>query len=349
MAKAAPYGERIEYIDIARGIGIILVVLGHCVAIPLWLNHFIFSVHMPLFFILSGFTFRAVGCDGTKRFLKKSAGALLVPYAISCVIIILIQTISALVKGEDALYEFIRWVVSSVYASGTHYLECIETAGIPITFIGALWFLPALFFARVLFMFILRSRTPFLWVAASFFAGYVSARKIGWLPFSFQAGMCAVLFLYIGYMIRQKDLFRWEAVHWVLKIIMLLAWIYCIIFCGSLWMVSNTFIDGFLDIMGSVAGTFIIVYISQGIERAGPLKRVMCVLGKISLGIMCAHCIVLDCWPMSYTCGILMEKTGFSYCISEIIIQFLVTAAVTAILFFIPWVNRKLFPAYRQI
>ena len=40
-------------IDIAKGIGIFLVVLGH-VPIPMWLVTPIYMFHMPLFFFLSG-------------------------------------------------------------------------------------------------------------------------------------------------------------------------------------------------------------------------------------------------------------------------------------------------------
>ena len=45
--------ERLEYIDTARGILIILVVIGH-----IWqagfVHNFIYSFHMPAFFFISG-------------------------------------------------------------------------------------------------------------------------------------------------------------------------------------------------------------------------------------------------------------------------------------------------------
>lgn len=43
--------------DIAKGIGIILMIVGHCsfcfVEYP-WVIRFIYSFHMPLFFIITG-------------------------------------------------------------------------------------------------------------------------------------------------------------------------------------------------------------------------------------------------------------------------------------------------------
>lgn len=41
--------KRNEYIDFLRGIGIILVVLGHCWMIPKDIYIYIYSFHMPLF------------------------------------------------------------------------------------------------------------------------------------------------------------------------------------------------------------------------------------------------------------------------------------------------------------
>ena len=50
-------GRVLHWVDAAKGIGIILVVFGHLLYgsdVPL-LNRFIYSFHMPLFFVLSGF------------------------------------------------------------------------------------------------------------------------------------------------------------------------------------------------------------------------------------------------------------------------------------------------------
>jgi fucose 4-O-acetylase-like acetyltransferase len=49
--------KRIEYLDVARGIGILLVVLGHndFGAISAFFHRVIYSFHIPLFFFLSGY------------------------------------------------------------------------------------------------------------------------------------------------------------------------------------------------------------------------------------------------------------------------------------------------------
>ena len=47
--------SRAEWIDACRGAGILIVVLGHCNP-PF--NKLIYSFHMPLFFILSGYLYK---------------------------------------------------------------------------------------------------------------------------------------------------------------------------------------------------------------------------------------------------------------------------------------------------
>lgn len=66
--------KRLEYIDILKGIGITLVVLGH-VTTNSDLYHFIYAFHMPLFFIVSGMFLR-----DKPQFIKSQAKSLLIPY-----------------------------------------------------------------------------------------------------------------------------------------------------------------------------------------------------------------------------------------------------------------------------
>lgn len=76
---------RLCYLDVLKGILIILVVLGHAIqaTFPNYLHNFLFrfiySFHMPLFFVISGFlTYR--GMQGHDDKLMKRAVQLLIPF-----------------------------------------------------------------------------------------------------------------------------------------------------------------------------------------------------------------------------------------------------------------------------
>ena len=71
--------KRLDWIDIAKGIAIILVIVGHTVPNPSPLRHAIFSFHMPVFFILAGYTFRP---KPWRELVSGSVSRLLVPYVV---------------------------------------------------------------------------------------------------------------------------------------------------------------------------------------------------------------------------------------------------------------------------
>ena len=50
--------KRLDYLDYAKGFGIILVVLGHIYDISNPIKIWLYSFHMPLFFIISGLLIR---------------------------------------------------------------------------------------------------------------------------------------------------------------------------------------------------------------------------------------------------------------------------------------------------
>ena len=49
--------QRIEYLDIAKGLGIFCIVIGHN-AVPQGIYDWIYSFHVPLFFIISDYFYR---------------------------------------------------------------------------------------------------------------------------------------------------------------------------------------------------------------------------------------------------------------------------------------------------
>lgn len=89
--------ERIEWIDSAKGVGILLVMLGHCY-IEGKFTFWFYSFHMALFFFMSGYTFRAK--EKYVYFFVKKIRTLLVPYAFFVVITMLFNGSLAAMHGS---------------------------------------------------------------------------------------------------------------------------------------------------------------------------------------------------------------------------------------------------------
>ncbi|WP_438830786.1 acyltransferase family protein [Streptococcus pluranimalium] len=94
--------EKIKSIDIAKGLGIILVVLGHSFPDALskggienpifrFLESFIYSFHMPLFFFVSGFLAVKVVYGKESINLFKKINRLLIPYSTMSIIYLILR------------------------------------------------------------------------------------------------------------------------------------------------------------------------------------------------------------------------------------------------------------------
>ena len=139
--KAEKKPARIEYIDIAKGIGILLVALAHADVslFSPYLHRFIYSFHMPLFFFLSGYFFKPE--IPFWRLLKKRFNTILKPYFVT---IVLIYVASLSFTNMRFVTMFGR-LVKSLYATG-YYIDWVQ-----------LWFLPSLFVTSLFAFFLYRT------------------------------------------------------------------------------------------------------------------------------------------------------------------------------------------------
>ena len=121
--------ERVGYIDIAKGIGILLVALAHADVslFSPYLHRLIYSFHMPLFFFLSGYFFNPE--TPFWSVVKKRFNTVLKPYLVT---IFLIYIVSLSFTNMRFATVFGR-IVKSLYATG-YYIDWVQ-----------LWFLPSLF------------------------------------------------------------------------------------------------------------------------------------------------------------------------------------------------------------
>jgi fucose 4-O-acetylase-like acetyltransferase len=136
---------RIEWLDYAKGVGIILVVLGHSIYglrteyvssrlnFYLSLDFLIYSFHMPLFFFVSGALFSSRSTLSVSRFARASFIGLVVPYVLWSAAFVVLQ-------------QFDR--------SGVNHLFTLDQlANIWRKPIAHMWFIYALFFVQIAFYF----------------------------------------------------------------------------------------------------------------------------------------------------------------------------------------------------
>ncbi len=132
---------RFDDIDILRGLGIIIMVMGH-VGFSGIFDVWIHTYHMPLFFVISGFFFRKREEFSTKELVLKKAKSLLIPYLFF------------------GIFHYILWLFVFIEPEYNVWepilrLFSFNTEHLPIA--GALWFFTALFFCEIFYNLIVYS------------------------------------------------------------------------------------------------------------------------------------------------------------------------------------------------
>ncbi|MBT8912844.1 acyltransferase family protein [Lactobacillus delbrueckii subsp. bulgaricus] len=159
------YKKRIVWLDTTKGIAIITVLMGH-MSTGEQLRRYIYSFHMPLFFMISGILLYYTG-SYKKRTIKESilklTQNLLYPYIMFSIIATVYAISVHVVKGRGAeviassiTIRFWQLLFSGKVNSTIGILiQCICDT-ISFSGIKALWFLPTLFVGEILVITILK-------------------------------------------------------------------------------------------------------------------------------------------------------------------------------------------------
>jgi len=193
---------RDEYIDIARGAVILLMLVGHSGA-PKLLTQFIYGFHMPFFFILSGYLYNHEKWEsrGLKTLIKSKFKAYMIPYFILCGINIGLEfLISLFTNGpKQELVINTAWdLYWNIYSYSTKARMGTSTP---------LWFLPCIFLSTIFVYLIFKIkkaeyRLSVLVIAWVFNIG-LNTIKADLLPWHIGLALIGASFMILGYYINK--------------------------------------------------------------------------------------------------------------------------------------------------
>ena len=134
--------ERIEYVDIAKGLGMLTIIWGHIVLTGIT-NSFVYAFHIPLFFFMSGMMYNKEKYPYFKDFFVSRIKSLLIPYSIYSVLTWIVWAIFSLVKGGDV--DLFAPLLQTIVAQGS---GGFLVHNVP------LWFVTCLFMVEMIYYFI---------------------------------------------------------------------------------------------------------------------------------------------------------------------------------------------------
>lgn len=302
--------ERIAWIDIAKGIGIVLVVLGHCVVKTDYAHKFIFSFHMPLFLALSGYCFHVTKYDSFKEVVLKRGKALLVPYfefvIFGLVITLLVPGWRQALTLKSIAIDMYQGYPASVHVTSIWFLVSLYV-------ISLTYYIMCLISRKVNKKYIL-----YIGVALSGFLGYMvyvvkslvgvgdnkeAANMIlpgGRLPLTVDASMMALVFFAVGVWLYEKDLLHEVKHRWACVVIgMLLTVIIGVFFNERVNIHGCTYGNPIFFMAAALGGTIMVIAFSQIIcsyenYAINKIKDILIFYGKHSLYMMGAQSLFIN-------------------------------------------------------
>ena len=279
--------KRDDSIDIAKALGIILVVLGHTEFVY---SNFLYQFHMPLFFFLSGFVFNESKTKPFGRFALKKIKGLYLPFVVFELIFLCFHNLFVSIGfySVESGKELIYYGINDYMKKGFQIL----TMGGGEQLCGPVWFLIssleivivfALLFKLVNFLKIndiYKESMILLICIGLFFVGCYTH-----LPRMLSQSMIGILFFCVGYLYKKhKNRIK---LHWYFAVISLAV----IIVTGIFNKVDISKLEityTWMLLISGIAGSYLILWLSGLIVRVkhiGFLKY----CGKNTIYILALH------------------------------------------------------------
>lgn len=288
--------ERIDYLDIAKALGIIFVVIGHS---GLLVGKFIYLFHMPLFFFISGYFYKDKYTLNFFNLIKSRIKSLYIPFIKFEMTFLILHNIfynlnlysgNQNVNVPQKIYtvsDYIQNALSILAFNGTELL------------LSPLWFLTTLFTVNIIFWIISRismkyddNLRPILAVLCFCLGNLFTKLKIGFIqdilfvPELINISMVAVFIFYLGYLFRNYE----NKINFNNKSLMLIV---CLLLSllreyGIMDMRVNSYPDPAFMLMGTLLGIYFTIFIAKNITHQRTtlfLKHV----GKHTIPIMALH------------------------------------------------------------
>ena len=290
--------KRDKTIDVLKGIGIILMVVGHS-RCPQPLYDFIYTFHMPLFFIASGYFFNCKSITTKQQFFIKKIKGIYKPFVICSLAFLLLHNLFFHIGIINDVYG------NDTFVSHPYSIKKIIQIALNIIFrmdqyepflLGAYWFMRALFISSLFLCYgtwfmnkKIKSVDKSILVLSvlCLLAGGLLKYKHIYIPYVAQGGyreMVGVFFLGAGYMLRKYiSILQNNNIAFFISVIVLTTLYY--IHPASLEL-KSTFIDWTIIPFSGISGTYIVYCISKKVSEK---CNILAYLGQKSIWILSLH------------------------------------------------------------
>lgn len=253
--------KRVDWVDVAKGIGMICVILAHVE--EQYLKMPLYTFHMPLFFFLSGYLFSIK--SSFKEFLISKCRRILVPYFCLGGILILFDIYW---NGRNSFNQ--TWY-NKEYAMYDITQLFVQKRFLTLWFIACLFWLSLLFYVLVRFIKkeVIRAAVVILLTAAGLCYYYFDGTAWFW---NMDVCFTALPFFYVGFLCRKTDFINQKILGNRYKPLLFVGFIGINVICAVLNLkISGQYLEMFynqyavapLTYIGAFAGIFAVIILAE--------------------------------------------------------------------------------------
>ncbi|MBR5157240.1 MAG: acyltransferase family protein [Clostridia bacterium] len=284
--------ERIGFIDVAKGLAMLLVVYGHN-PLPEGMLKVVYLLNVPIFFLMSGYTFKAEKYESFFCLVKKLAKRVLVPYIVMNILALPVYYITRERAIDIAAVK--EFIVGVIYGSGAGTgLKC----NIP------LWFLPCIFAVQCLWYPVCKyaKKAKGIFVLAFSLIGFFiyPVLKIR-LPWGIDVAFTGIVFFAAGGFIRaekvQKFIFKIPSLVGFLIMISLSLLLNSLNRSALPNVDVNAMVFGnyFLFYLSTFSGCFAMIYLAKLLEKS----KILSYVGRNTMWILGLHSIFIQFFELT--------------------------------------------------
>lgn len=287
--------NRLNYLDVCKAIGIILVVLGHTYGLPEVLYNIIYSFHMPLFFIVSGYLYNETKYNDISfnKLINLRFRAYVIPYISFGTINLITEILMSFILQKkilsvDVILNKLRGILLC-YADVENMPNC-----------SPIWFLMCLFISSLLFWAIIKYTkryTPVFCIFCMCLSFCIYEFVDFKIPWSISTSFMATFFMYIGYSVKKYNIIykaqKLKYFYLLLPICSILSIALGIINGGKIDMNQNEYGNPALFIVPSITLPVIIMFLCQ--KSVFSNNKFLVWLGNNTMPIIGFNYLIRDC------------------------------------------------------
>ena len=270
--------NRIDYIDIARGIVIVLMVLGHSYSQSNVIVHWLYSFHMPFFFIVSGHL-SAMKREEQVNIIeecKSKLKTLILPYCI-----------------WGTLYQL--FLAGLQILGGASFTETLKTKILLVLNLkgSAMWFLPVMFMVIMLFNMVKYNHRISMCLAIVLMSIGIMMPKQGNILEAFLRVCLGYFFVCVGFY--GHKFYKKEFANIELIVLVIASLIFAFV-NPIVDMAYRSFGNPMLYIINGFLGTWVVIQLSKKLEKfsSNTIVNTLKLWGKRSIVVLCLHGFIIQ-------------------------------------------------------